>query len=42
VVIKNLQNNYRPIPGVIGASLNGDGSISLIMDIPGIEKLMGV
>lgn len=41
-VIKNLQTNYRSIPGVIGASLNGDGTISLIMDIPGIEKLMEV
>lgn len=41
-VIKNLQKNYRSIPGIIGASLNGDGSISLIMDIPGIEKLMDV
>lgn len=42
VVIKNLQQNYRTIPGIIGASLNSDGTISLIMDIPGIEKLMGV
>ncbi len=41
-VIKKLQKNYRSIPGIIGASLNGDGTISLIMDIPGIEKLMGV
>lgn len=41
-VIKNLQTNYRSIPGIIGASLNGDGTISLIMDIPGIEKLMEV
>lgn len=41
-VIKNLQTNYRSIPGIIGASLNGDGTISLIMDIPGIERLMGV
>jgi len=41
-VIKNLQKNYRSIPGVIGASLNGDGSISLIIDIPGIEKVTGV
>ena len=41
-VIKNLQKNYRPVPGIIGASLNGDGTISLILDIPGIEKLMGV
>lgn len=41
-VIKNLQKNYRSIPGVIGASLNGDGSISLIIDIPGIEKMMEV
>ncbi len=41
-VIKNLQKNYKSIPGVIGASLNGDGSISLIIDIPGIEKVTGV
>jgi two-component system chemotaxis sensor kinase CheA len=41
-VIKNLQDNYRSIPGVIGASLNGDGSISLIMDIPGMEKLLNI
>lgn len=41
-VIKNLQTNYRSIPGFIGASLNGDGTISLIMDIPGLEKIMEV
>lgn len=41
-VIKNLQTNYRSIPGVIGASLNGDGSISLILDVPGLERLMEV
>ncbi len=41
-VIKNLQKNYKSIPGIIGASLNGDGSISLILDIPGIEKVMEV
>jgi two-component system chemotaxis sensor kinase CheA len=41
-VIKNLQDNYRSIPGVIGASLNGDGTISLILDIPGLEKLVDI
>ena len=41
-VIKNLQKNYQPIPGIIGASLNGDGTISLIIDIPGIEKLLKI
>jgi two-component system, chemotaxis family, sensor kinase CheA len=41
-VIKNLQTNYRSIPGIIGASLNGDGTISLILDIPGIERVMEV
>ncbi len=41
-VIKNLQKNYQPIPGITGASLNGDGSISLIIDIPGIEKIMEI
>jgi len=41
-VIKNLQKNYQPIPGIIGASLNGDGTISLIIDVPGIEKMMEI
>ncbi|MGE5340166.1 MAG: chemotaxis protein CheA [Candidatus Omnitrophota bacterium] len=41
-VIKNLQDNYRSIPGIIGASLNGDGSISLILDIPGLERIMEI
>lgn len=41
-VIKNLQDNYRSIPGIIGASLNGDGSISLILDIPGLERMMDI
>ncbi|UCH93027.1 MAG: chemotaxis protein CheW [Candidatus Aminicenantes bacterium] len=42
VVAKNLQDNYRSIPGIIGASLNVDGSISLVLDIPGLEKLMDI
>jgi two-component system chemotaxis sensor kinase CheA len=42
VVVKNLQDNYRSIPGIIGASLNGDGSISLILDIPGLGKIMNI
>ena len=39
VVIKSLEKNYRQIPGISGATVLGDGKISLILDIYGLEKL---
>jgi len=33
VVIKSLAENYRNVPGVAGASILGDGRVSLILDI---------
>ena len=36
VVIKNLEDNYRQIDGVSGATILGDGTVSLILDIPGL------
>ncbi|WP_374249339.1 chemotaxis protein CheA [Thermomonas sp.] len=32
VVVKNLERNYRRIPGVAGATILGDGRVALIVD----------
>ena len=42
VVIKSLQDNYKSVPGVSGATILGDGTVSLILDISGLIKLAGV
>lgn len=39
VVIKSLETNYKRLPGISGATILGDGSVSLILDIPGLIKL---
>ena len=39
VVIKSLEANYQKVEGVSGATILGDGSVSLILDIPGIIRL---
>lgn len=36
VVIKSLETNFRHIEGISGATILGDGTISLIIDIPGL------
>jgi two-component system chemotaxis sensor kinase CheA len=36
VVIKNLETNYRRIPGVSGATILGDGRVALIVDADGL------
>lgn len=41
VVIKSLEQNYRRIEGVSGATILGDGTVALIVDIPGVVKLAG-
>lgn len=38
-VIKSLEQNYHKVDGVAGATILGDGRISLILDIHGLEKL---
>ncbi len=32
-VLKSLEKNFRPVPGLSGASILGDGRVSLILDI---------
>lgn len=39
VVIKSLEKNFRSIKGIAGATVLGDGSISLVIDIAGLEEL---
>lgn len=36
VVVKSLETNYRRVQGVSGATILGDGSVALILDIPGL------
>jgi two-component system chemotaxis sensor kinase CheA len=33
VVIKSLEQHYRRIKGVAGATIMGDGSVALILDV---------
>lgn len=40
VVIKPLNNKYVDSLGISGASILGDGSVALILEIPGIMELM--
>jgi two-component system chemotaxis sensor kinase CheA len=39
VVIKSLETNYGRIDGVGGATILGEGSVALILDIPGLIRL---
>lgn len=41
VVIKSLEANYRPVEGISGATILGDGSVSLILDVPGLMRQAG-
>lgn len=36
VVIKSLEDNYKKIPGISGATVLGDGNIALIVDVESI------
>jgi two-component system chemotaxis sensor kinase CheA len=33
VVVKNLEANYRKVPGISAATIMGDGSVALIVDV---------
>jgi two-component system chemotaxis sensor kinase CheA len=39
VVIKSLEQNYQRVDGVSGATILGDGSVALILDIPGLLRM---
>jgi two-component system, chemotaxis family, sensor kinase CheA len=42
VVIKSLEANYQKVPGVSGATILGDGTVALIIDISGIGKRLEI
>lgn len=42
VVIKSLEANYKRVDGISGATILGDGRVSLIIDISGLVKLSGL
>ncbi|MGH1438799.1 MAG: chemotaxis protein CheA [Cellvibrionaceae bacterium] len=39
VVIKSLETNYKRVEGISGATILGDGSVSMIVDVPGLIAL---
>lgn len=36
VVVKSLESNYKQVSGISGATILGDGSVALILDIPAL------
>jgi len=41
VVIKSLDENYKKVDGISGATILGDGTVALIVDISGMSKMAG-
>lgn len=39
VVVKNLESNYRKVPGISAATILGDGSVALIVDVAALPSL---
>lgn len=39
VVVKNLEANYRKIPGISAATILGDGSVALIVDVFALQRM---
>jgi two-component system chemotaxis sensor kinase CheA len=41
VVVKSLETNFRKVPGLSGATVMGDGSVALILDVAHLVRLSG-
>lgn len=39
VVVKNIETNFKPIKGITSATIMGDGSVALILDIKALYQL---
>ena len=37
--MKNLESNYRKVPGISAATILGDGSVALIVDVSALQGL---
>ncbi len=38
IVVKNLESNYRKVAGISGATILGDGGVSLIIDVAALLR----
>ena len=38
VVVKNLETNYRKVPGISAATILGDGNVALIIDVAATQR----
>ncbi len=38
VVVKNLETNYRKVPGISAATILGDGNVAFIIDVVGVRR----
>jgi two-component system chemotaxis sensor kinase CheA len=41
VVIKSLESNFKPVAGIAGATILGDGTVALIIDAPELIRSAG-
>lgn len=39
VVVKNLETNYRKVPGISAATILGDGNVAFIIDVAAVQRL---
>ena len=39
IVVKNLESNYRKVAGISGATILGDGGVSLILDVSALLRV---
>jgi two-component system chemotaxis sensor kinase CheA len=39
IIVKTLETNYRSVNGIAGATILGDGSVSLVLDLLGLEEI---
>lgn len=42
VVMKSIEQNYRKVEGVSGATILGDGAVAFILDVPGLLRVAQV
>ena len=40
VVIKSLETNFAKVPGMLGATILGDGTVSLILDVTTLSDVL--
>ncbi|WP_423681630.1 chemotaxis protein CheA [Undibacterium sp. WLHG33] len=38
VVVKNIESNYKKVPGISGATILGDGGVALILDVSALLR----